>query len=136
MNVLRAVSLSLFALLAVAPFARSVSASSQAPADPATRRVIRITAERFLFFPSRITLTAGDDVELRITRDDPAHGFRLVGGDVNLVIPKRGKGQATAVVRLQEPGKYQFECSRMCGAGHNFMRGELIVREADGRSTP
>lgn len=136
MNVLRAVSLSLFALLPVAPLARSASASSQAPADPTTRRVIRITAERVLFFPSRITITAGEEVELRITSDDTAHGFRLVGGDVNLVIPKRGKGQATAVVRLQEPGKYRFECSRMCGAGHNFMRGELIVREADGRSTP
>ena len=26
------------------------------------------------------------------------------------------------------PGRYTFECSRLCGAGHNFMRGVLIVR--------
>ncbi len=26
-------------------------------------------------------------------------------------------------------GDTRFECNRMCGAGHNFMRGELVVRE-------
>ena len=105
------------------------------PAAP-TRRIVRINAERFSFFPSRITIPAGEEVEFRIKSDDTSHGFRIVGGDVNLAIPKRGKGEATVVVRLQEPGRYRFECSRMCGAGHNFMRGELIVREPDGRSTP
>ena len=89
-----------------------------------------------MFFPSRITILAGEEVEFRIKSDDTSHGFRVVGGDVNIAIPKRGKGEAVVVVRLQEPGRYRFECSRMCGAGHNFMRGELIVREPDGRSTP
>jgi cytochrome c oxidase subunit 2 len=105
------------------------------PSAP-TRRVVRISAERFVFFPSRVTILAGEDVEFRIKSDDTSHGFRVVGGDVNIAIPKRGKGEAVVVVRLQEPGRYRFECSRMCGAGHNFMWGELIVREADGRSTP
>jgi cytochrome c oxidase subunit II len=106
-----------------------------APAAPAPR-IIRVNAERFAFFPSRITVSAGEEVEFRIKSDDTSHGFRLVGGAVNVAIPKRGKGEARVVVRLQEPGRYRFECSRMCGAGHNFMRGELIVREADGRPTP
>ena len=108
----------------------------QPPATTAPRRIVRISAERFVFFPSRITILAGEEVEFRIKSDDTSHGFRVVGGDVNIAIPKRGKGEAVVVVRLQEPGRYRFECSRMCGAGHNFMRGELIVREPDGRSTP
>ena len=98
-----------------------------APAAPA-RRVIRVTAERFTFFPSRITIDAGEEVELRIRSDDTSHGFRIVGGDVNVAIPKRGKGEVSVILRLTEPGRYRFECSRMCGAGHNFMRGELRVR--------
>ena len=105
------------------------------PAAPAPR-IVRISAERFSFFPSRITIVAGEEVEFRIRSDDTSHGFRVIGGDVSVAIPKRGKGEARVVVRLQEPGRYRFECSRMCGAGHNFMRGELIVREADGRPTP
>ena len=58
------------------------------------------------------------------------HGFRLVGTSTSLVVPKRGKGVASAKFTGPAPGRYTFECHRMCGAGHNFMRGLLIVRPA------
>ena len=28
-----------------------------------------------------------------------------------------------------EAGRYAFECSRLCGAGHNFMRGAIVVED-------
>ena len=96
------------------------------------RRVIRINAERFAFTPSRVEVTAGEEVELRIKSDDTSHGFRIVGTDTNVAIPKRGKGEISVVIRMEKPGTFTFECNRMCGAGHNFMRGELIVRPRDG----
>jgi cytochrome c oxidase subunit 2 len=99
-----------------------------AQAQPAGRRVIHVSAERFAFTPSRITVDAGEEVELRITSDDTNHGFRLAGTSTSVIIPKRGKGEAAVVIRLDTPGKYRFECHRMCGAGHIFMHGELIVR--------
>ena len=91
------------------------------------RRVIQVTAERFSFTPSRITLTVGDEVEIRVKSQDTAHGFRLIGTDTDIVIPKRGAGDASVVYKAEKAGKWTFECSRMCGAGHNFMRGELVV---------
>ena len=93
------------------------------------RRVIRVTAERFAFTPSRIEIDAGEEVELRIKSDDTSHGFRIVGLETNVAIPKRGKGELTVMLRVEQPGRYEFHCNRMCGAGHNFMRGELVVRE-------
>jgi heme/copper-type cytochrome/quinol oxidase subunit 2 len=27
----------------------------------------------------------------------------------------------------EQPGRFTFECNRMCGAGHHFMRGEIVV---------
>ena len=96
------------------------------------RRVIKVNAERFAFTPSRIELTAGEEVELRIKSDDTSHGFRIVGTDTNLAIPKRGKGEISVTIRIEKPGTYSFECNRMCGAGHNFMRGELVVRPRGG----
>jgi len=92
------------------------------------RRVIEVTAERFAFFPSRIHLAAGEEVELRIESEDTAHGFHIAGMSTNVSIPKRGQGTETVIVRFEKPGRYVFECSRMCGAGHHFMRGEIIVR--------
>ncbi len=97
------------------------------------RPVIRISAERFSFTPSRITLAVGDEVEIRITSQDTAHGFRIVGSETDVIIPKRGSGEASVIFRADKAGRLTFECSRMCGAGHNFMRGEIVVEPRGGR---
>jgi cytochrome c oxidase subunit 2 len=97
--------------------------------DGQDKRVIRVTAERFSFTPSRIEIDPGEEVEVRIKSDDTSHGFRIVGTDTDVTIPKRGKGDIVVPLKFDKPGRYVFECSRMCGAGHNFMRGEVIVRE-------
>jgi cytochrome c oxidase subunit II len=96
--------------------------------------VIQITAERFSFTPSEIVLEPGEEVEFRLKSDDTSHGFRVVGHGVNVAIPKRGRDAITVNFKAPEPGRYTFECSRMCGAGHNFMRGVLVVRERAGQS--
>ena len=96
-------------------------------------RVIEVTAERFEFWPSEIAVAEGEEVELRISSDDTMHGFRIVGAGTNVLIPKRGKGSAVVRFTGGLPGRYTFECTRMCGAGHNFMRGVLVVRPAGAR---
>jgi cytochrome c oxidase subunit 2 len=105
-----------------------VTSGTAGDAQSQQRRVIRISAERFAFTPSEIVVEAGEEVEFRLKSDDTAHGFRIAGTPVNVVIPKRGRDEIAVTFRAGEPGKYTFECSRMCGAGHNFMRGVLVVR--------
>ena len=95
------------------------------------RKVVRLTAERFTFSPSQIKVKRGTVVEFRLQSDDTNHGFRIVGSDANLIIPKRGRGEATLIFRADTPGRYTFECSKMCGAGHSFMRGEIIVEDQE-----
>lgn len=90
-------------------------------------RVIEIRAERFEFWPSAVRVNEGEQVELRITSDDTLHGFRIVGGGVSVLVPKRGKGYASVRFTGVRVGRFTFECARMCGAGHHFMRGVLIV---------
>ncbi len=101
--------------------------------EPATK-VVHVVAERFSFTPSEITVDQDTILELRITSDDTDHGFRLSGPDgIDVEIPKRGRRDVRVVVGAREPGRYTFECSRICGAGHGFMRGTLRVvpRRAD-----
>ena len=93
------------------------------------RRVVRILAERFSFTPSEIRVPRGVVLELRIRSDDTMHGFRIVGRNVNLLVPKRRQGEVLVVFEAAENGRYEFECSRLCGAGHNFMRGAIVVEE-------
>jgi cytochrome c oxidase subunit II len=89
-------------------------------------RVVEITAERFSFTPSEIKVKAGTPLEIRLRSDDTAHGFRIIGTDVNVELPKRGRGIAMVTFE-PKPGRYTFECSQLCGAGHEFMRGVIIA---------
>jgi cytochrome c oxidase subunit 2 len=89
-------------------------------------RVIEIAAERFTFTPSEIRVKAGTRLEIRLQSDDTAHGFHIIGTDVDVELPKRGRGVAT-VNFVPQAGRYTFECSRVCGAGHEFMRGVIIA---------
>jgi cytochrome c oxidase subunit 2 len=101
-------------------------ATAQAPET----RAVQITAERFTFTPSLIKVVPGTVLEIEVESEDTLHGFRIQGTDVNVAVPKRGRGTVRVTFRAEKPGRYTFECSRMCGAGHNFMRGEIRVVEA------
>lgn len=108
----------------------SASAAPSGPAqEPATAQVIELSAERFAFTPSEVRVKAGAPIEFRLRSDDTSHGFRILATTVNVTIPKRGKGVTTVVFEPPKPGRYTFECSKLCGAGHSFMRGTLIVAE-------
>jgi cytochrome c oxidase subunit 2 len=112
-------------LLAMAAMASSSSGQSAV-------KVVHVVAERFSFTPSDITVDQGTVIELRITSEDTAHGFKVVGpkgtSDINVEVPKRGRGDVKVTFDAREPGTYVFECSRVCGAGHGFMRGTIRVK--------
>lgn len=98
-------------------------------------KTVEIVAERFLFTPSEITVDHGTTLEIRLTSEDTDHGFRIIGTDIDVTIPKRGRGDVVVVFDAKEAGDYTFECSRICGAGHSFMRGRIRVRpEGDASS--
>lgn len=90
-------------------------------------RVVHLLAERFVFVPSTVKVKRGTQVEFRLTSEDTNHGFHIPKAGVNVVIPKRGRGEAKVVFKPEEPGEYPFECSKACGAGHTQMRGVIIV---------
>jgi cytochrome c oxidase subunit 2 len=93
------------------------------------KEVIEIGAERFSFRPSEIRVTTGTTYEIRLRSDDTAHGFRIIGTDIDIELPKRGQGVASVTYTPTAAGRYTFECSRVCGAGHSFMRGVIVVSD-------
>ena len=99
------------------------------PPPPAAVQTVDIAAERFSFTPSEVKTTAGTTLTIRLTSDDTAHGFRILGTEVNVEIPKRSRGVTTVSFTPEKAGRYTFECSKLCGAGHSFMRGVIVVDE-------
>ncbi len=90
-------------------------------------KVVNISAERFTFSPSKIKLKEGMVAEFVITSDDTDHGFRIPSAGIDVAIPQQGKGSVKVRYVASKKGTYQFECSRPCGAGHNLMRGTIVV---------
>jgi len=118
----------ILALLATA-VATAMRAQGPAPQPTPPEQTVEVTAERFTFQPSEITVPVGTTLKVVLKSDDTTHGFRIKGEGVNVQIPKRGRGTITATFTPAKAGKYTFECSRICGAGHGFMRGTIVVVE-------
>jgi cytochrome c oxidase subunit 2 len=115
-------------LVAALLVASAIPMQDHAQERPPDRRV-EIVGERFSYTPSRIRVRPGTTVEFILTSEDTYHGFFMADFNVNLMIPPLGKGEATVRITFAEAGEYVFECSRACGAGHNAMRGVVIVEE-------
>lgn len=89
--------------------------------------VIRITARKFDYSPSRIELKIGIPVILELTALDRSHGFYVP--EIGLradVLP----GQTVRVKLVPDKiGSYTFLCDIFCGDGHGEMNGVIIVTD-------
>lgn len=92
-------------------------------ADEAKR--IEVTAKRFSFEPSEITLKKGEPVDLVVHSTDVPHGLRFRELNVDL---KVGKGaQAEVHFTPSQAGTFVGHCSVFCGAGHGSMTLKMHV---------
>lgn len=100
------------------------AAAERARADVPTP-VVKITAHRFQFSPSQITLKKGQPVILRLTSSDVTHGFLSRAFKIDTDIPA-GKTIALTVTP-QTAGKFKVICDHYCGVGHGGMRLSVTV---------
>ena len=85
-----------------------VACRSWSPTARRSRRSARscVEAERFNFTPSRIKLTVGEEIELHLRSADTSHGFQIEGTDINVEIPKRGKGEMVVRYKATAAGRF------------------------------
>lgn len=123
-------TLAVLAVSAVVAVGVSAGAWRDSAAQEPKTATVDIAAERFSFTPSEVKTTVGTTLQIRLQSDDTGHGFRILDTNVNVEIPKRGRGTTTVSFTPERAGRYTFECSKLCGAGHSFMRGTIVVAEA------
>lgn len=92
-----------------------------------SEKVIRVTAKKFEFSPSEITVKKGEPLVLELTSADRGHGFFLPDFGVEAKI---NPGAVTRVSFMPgKTGKFNFACDVFCGSGHDDMSGALVVTE-------
>jgi cytochrome c oxidase subunit 2 len=123
------VAVALAAIVIVGRHRAAATASAGAEwlktASAGAARVIHVTAKRFEYVPSEITLKRGVPVVLEITSADREHGFKVP----ELGLRADVKPGETTRVRLvpDKTGRFAFRCDVFCGSGHEDMTGELVV---------
>ena len=101
-------------------------ARAQEPANAAVNpQVIEITAKKYEFSPSQITLKKGEPVILRVISTDRIHGFmsRALKVDTD-IFP--GKSTDIAVTPATA-GTFMVICDHYCGTGHGNMKMKVTV---------
>lgn len=107
-------------------------------------QVIKMTAKKYEFSPSRVHVKLGMKVQLKIIAIDRDHSFTIVRDPVGddssphpgLVFTSNSDGDGWKLNKGKErmiefvarvPGTYNFNCSVVCGIHHGRMKGELVV---------
>ncbi|MCD9024127.1 cupredoxin domain-containing protein [Cohnella sp. NL03-T5] len=99
----------------------SASSSASTPAAGGETKEITVTATNFEFDAQEIKAKVGDTIVLTLKNDSGNHGLEIK--DLNVKI----KNGESATIVLDKAGTYDFNCSIMCGTGHDSMVGKLIV---------
>jgi cytochrome c oxidase subunit II len=90
-------------------------------------QVVQITAKRYEYNPSTITVKKGVPVALEFTSLDRLHGFSCPGLAIRTDI---APGKVTTLRFVpQKTGTFPFHCDNFCGSGHEGMTGTIVVTE-------
>ena len=90
-------------------------------------KVIEISAKKFEFSPSQITLKKGEPVILRLSSSDRVHGFMSKPLKIDTDIPA-DKTEDVAVTP-DTAGDFTVICYHYCGTGHGGMKMKVTVVE-------
>jgi cytochrome c oxidase subunit 2 len=90
-------------------------------------KVITITAKKFEFTPSEITLKKGEPVILRLSSSDRVHGFMSKPLKIDTDIPS--DTTKDVAVTPDAAGNFTVICDHYCGTGHGNMKMKVAVVE-------
>jgi cytochrome c oxidase subunit 2 len=90
-------------------------------------KVVEISAKKFEFTPSQITLKKGEPVILRLHSSDRVHGFMSKPLKIDTDIPN--DSAEDIALTPDSAGDFTVICDHYCGTGHGGMKMKITVVE-------
>jgi cytochrome c oxidase subunit 2 len=100
--------------------------ATASPAADSPKR-IEITAKRFSYSPSEVTVKKGEPVVLVFRSEDVPHGIKFKDLNLQTEIGKSAPNQLSFTPT--QAGDFVGHCSHFCGTGHGSMTLTLHVTE-------
>ena len=88
---------------------------------------VRISAKKFSYTPSEVTLRKGEAVVLELVSEDRVHGFKLPAFGIRTDV--RPNEVTRVPLTPDKTGTFTFACDVFCGDGHDDMAGTLVVTD-------
>jgi cytochrome c oxidase subunit 2 len=88
-------------------------------------RVLAISAKRFEFTPSQVTVKRGEPVTLRVSAEDRDHGFYQKDMGIDLDLSPEHPSDVT--ITPEKAGRFVVICDHFCGSGHGNMKMVINV---------
>lgn len=89
------------------------------------KQTITMTAKRFAFSPEEVHVKAGTLVTLEVTAVEGTHGISIPDYGIDVSLPE--KRLVTVRFYAGATGEHSFSCSHLCGIGHFWMGGKIVV---------
>ena len=113
-------------LLAIFIFFLSSCSKTEPVSDNGTLKEFKMTAYQFSFDPFVIEVNKGDKVRLVVTSKDVPHGITIPEYGIN---ERLNPGEPVTIEFVAgKEGSFSSFCSVFCGAGHEKMKGQIIVK--------
>jgi cytochrome c oxidase subunit II len=104
-----------------------LSATAMSAGPSATPRRVDVTAHRFAYEPSEITLKKGEPVVIVLHSTDVTHGLMIA--DLGVLSEVKKEHDAEIELTPTTVGRFQGKCAHFCGKGHGSMIFEVNVVE-------
>ena len=112
------------AILVVAMLAFALPVFTQTETPEA--KVFEITAKKYAFEPSQITVNKGDKVVLKIKSEDTTHGIEISNFGQKRQLIEKDKVTTVEFV-ADKVGIFEYRCKKFCGFGHIFSFEKLKI---------
>jgi heme/copper-type cytochrome/quinol oxidase subunit 2 len=96
-------------------------ASADEPID------VYLMAQRFSYVPSVLRLKAGQTYRFRMMSIDVNHGASIHTGFAGHIMRRPAMVLTEMEMTFSETGEFMMYCTVYCGAGHDQMKGKIIV---------
>jgi cytochrome c oxidase subunit II len=103
----------------------AVAAKTNLASAAVNPKVIEISAKKFQFTPSEITLKKGEPMILRLTSTDRVHGFMSRPFKIDTDIPP--DKTTDVAITPETAGNFTIMCDHYCGTGHSNMKMKVTV---------
>jgi cytochrome c oxidase subunit II len=104
-----------------------LSATAMSAGPSVAPRRIEVTAHRFAYEPSEITLKKGEPVVIVLHSTDVTHGLKIP--DLGVLSEVKKGHDAEIELTPTAVGHFEGKCAHFCGKGHGSMTFEVNVVE-------